>query len=266
MAIGPRWMRSSIFAAVLVVGALLAGCSESSSSKSEESKAEQKASEEKGSETTDDGLPAPEDKVHVKSPDEDETMRFVEVTPERIQKGKKAYSACVACHGPEAKGKIGIAPRLQSKTFLQAASDRFLFETIEQGRPGTTMIAWGENLSDDEIKSIIAYIRSLQPTDPADLDNSPLAGNPEKGEEIFQICARCHGNHGGGYQEAAPGTGIALKGFLSAASNGFLRYVIANGKSQTPMRAFDDDARMAVADLSDKEIEHVIAFMRHNAW
>ncbi len=80
------------------------------------------------------------------------------------------------------------------------------------------------------------------------------------------MCSGCHGRSGAGYQETANGTGIGRKAFLDAASNGFIRYIVSYGKSQTKMRGFASKNITAVANLSDQEIEDTIAYLRANAW
>ncbi len=73
----------------------------------------------------------------------EEKMRWIENNPDKVAKGKSLFTACGACHGMQGEGRQGIGPRLNSDTFLAAASDDFLVRTISQGRAGTTMIPWG---------------------------------------------------------------------------------------------------------------------------
>jgi cytochrome c oxidase cbb3-type subunit 3 len=193
--------------------------------------------------------------------------RTARVTPEMIEEGKKQWTNCAQCHGVAGEGRVGIGPSLTSTTFLSAATDAFLIRTIAEGRAGSTMPAWKYKLNDWQIEALVAYIRSVNPTDPAQLDEKPLAGDPDKGEKLFSsICSSCHGRTGAGYQESGSGTGIARKVFLSSVTDGYLRYVIKQGKSGTPMKAFDAERVKNVAALSDAEIEDVIAYLRKNAW
>lgn len=201
------------------------------------------------------------------SPAQDAQMRTIAVTPEAAARGKAAYATCAGCHGQRGEGRMGIAPRLMSKSFLAAASDRMLVATISEGRAGTTMTPWGPVLGEDSVEDIVAWLRTEVPTEPAELDESPLDGHVPTGEKSFrEICATCHGRSGAGYQESGSGTGIGRKAFLSTVTNGYLRYVIAKGKSQTAMRPFALDAPTAVANLDRQEIEDVIAYLRHQAW
>jgi cbb3-type cytochrome c oxidase subunit III len=194
-------------------------------------------------------------------------MRRIANDPAKIAKGKALFAACGACHGAEGEGRQGIGPRLSSTTFLAAASDDFLMQTISKGRAGTTMIPWGASFKPEDIQSIIAFIRSLNPVPAATLNEASLTGDTTRGQEVYaSICAACHGNTGAGYQETANGTGIGRAAFLNTVSNGFLRYIIKHGKSGTPMRPFAKESTMAVANLTDQQIEDVIAHLRAQSW
>ena len=193
--------------------------------------------------------------------------RWVETSPTNIELGKATFGMCMGCHGKDAAGRVGIGPRIASKTYLAAASDDFLAGTIKKGRSPTTMIPWEKILSDEQVEAVIAYLRSLEPVAPAVLDESELKGVAQNGERIFRsVCSGCHGRSGAGYQETANGTGIGRKAFLDSASNGFIRYIVSYGKSQTKMRGFASKNVTAVANLSDQEIEDTIAYLRANAW
>jgi cbb3-type cytochrome c oxidase subunit III len=196
-----------------------------------------------------------------------QTARWIEATPEAVAQGKVRFGTCMGCHGQDAGGRIGIGPRLASDSYLAAASDEFLFQTIKNGRAETTMVPWGNAFTDDQIENLVAYLRSLNPVEPATLDESDLTGNPERGAEIFaNICAGCHGRSGAGYQETANGTGIGRKAFLASASDGFIRYIVKHGKTLTKMRGFSKENVTAIANLDDQQIDDTIAYLRLNAW
>ncbi len=194
-------------------------------------------------------------------------MRSIENNPASVAKGKALFAACGACHGTQGEGRLGIGPRLNSDTFLAAASDDFLVRTIRQGRAGTTMIPWGASFKEEDIQSLVAYIRTLNPVSAATLNESPLNGDASRGMELYAtICAACHGRTGAGYQETANGTGIGRTAFLDSVSNGFLRYIIKHGKSGTQMKPFDKDSKVAVANLTDQQVDDVIAHLRSQSW
>jgi mono/diheme cytochrome c family protein len=194
-------------------------------------------------------------------------MRTYDTSAERIAMGQQTFAICSSCHGASGEGRVGIGPSLVSSSFLAAASDDLLTRTIRKGRAGTTMIAWDGVLNDEQIASVVVYLRSLDPVPAAELDESKLRGVADDGRVTFEtICVACHGRSGGGYIESANGTGIGRKAFLSEVSDGYLRYVIENGKSGTSMRPFAADSAVAVANLTTQQIDDVIAFLRSQAW
>ncbi|MEO2169343.1 MAG: c-type cytochrome [bacterium] len=200
-------------------------------------------------------------------PSQPRAARWVDSSPSSIELGKATFGLCIGCHGDEATGRIGIGPRIASKSYLAAATDDFLMQTIKGGRIGTAMVPWGAILNDEQIRGLIAYLRSLQPVDQAALDESKLEGDATKGERIFRnICTGCHGRSGAGYQETANGTGIGRRAFLDSATDGFIRYIVGQGKSQTKMRGFGAGNVTAVANLSAQEIDDTIVYLRANAW
>ena len=213
------------------------------------------------------GITEPPVTLGSEAPKPPAAQRSVEVTPAKVAQGKALFGTCMGCHGEDASGRIGIGPRIASETYLAAASDEFLIKTITHGRAGTTMIPWGASLGPEKIESIVAYLRSLHPVEPAELDDKALAGDPSSGEQVFRnICSGCHGRFGAGYQETANGTGIGRKAFLDSATNGFMRYIVKHGKTLTQMKGFGGDAPAAVANLSDEQIDNTLAYLRKNAW
>lgn len=194
-------------------------------------------------------------------------MRTIESSAELVAQGQALFAGCAGCHGAQGEGRIGTGPSLNSETFLAASSDQFLIDTISNGRAGTTMIPWSGSYSPEQIEGIVAYIRSMNETAPAELDESPLEGDAAAGALTYNgICAACHGRTGAGYQETANGTGIGRRAFLDSATNGYLRYLIHNGKTNTMMQPFDEASRTAVANLTDQEIDNVIVHLRTSAW
>ena len=196
-----------------------------------------------------------------------ENVRSVEVSTRAVATGKVLFGTCAACHGREAQGRIGVGPRIASDSYLAAASDDFLLQTIREGREGTTMVAWKDRFNDSQIEGLVAYLRSLHDVEPAKLDESPLRGDTANGAKVFRsICSGCHGRGGAGYQETANGTGIGRRAFLDSVSNGFLRYIITHGKDQTAMRGFSVESKTAVANLTEQEIDDTIAYLRESSW
>ena len=82
------------------------------------------------------------------------------------EKGKSVYeSYCLACHGAQGKGDgpVGSAltPPPSDLTATGKKSDQFLLQTIQNGRPGTAMPSWKEDISPQDIQDVLAYIRQL---------------------------------------------------------------------------------------------------------
>ena len=77
--------------------------------------------------------------------------------------GAKAYATyCAACHG--AGGKGGMAPAIGAEQYLSSKDDATITRITGEGVAGKGMPAWskakGGALTDDQIASIVAYLRS----------------------------------------------------------------------------------------------------------
>jgi mono/diheme cytochrome c family protein len=99
-------------------------------------------------------------------------------TPASIAAGKKAYDAlCAVCHGNLAQGaiKAGIAisiieeqkgkqpPDLTDAASDHGSTDGDVFTVVKRGVPSTMMPGFTGQLTDDDIWSLVNYVRSLQP-------------------------------------------------------------------------------------------------------
>jgi cytochrome c6 len=86
--------------------------------------------------------------------------------PAQAQTGGEAlYKAkCVACHGPDGKGEtaVGKANKIRDlgSADVQAQSDDVIAGIIGSGKG--KMPAYGKSLKPDQIKELVAYIRSLK--------------------------------------------------------------------------------------------------------
>jgi len=162
---------------------------------------------------------------------------------------------CATCHGTRGEGDM--AKGINNPDFLSAAGDRFLLETIMKGRSNTAMPSWSR-LSDREIGSIVAFVRSMQRKPLKSEPATHISGNPLRGDSLFHtLCSRCHGRDG----EGDLGPAVLNRDFQSAATDWFLFETISRGREHTPMFGWTEQAR-AGKKLVAEDIEDVIAYMR----
>lgn len=191
----------------------------------------------------------------------------IESTAKEIRQsvlGKKLYEQnCVVCHQADAIGKPGFAPSLTNPEFLSISSDKFLMGTIRDGRPGTGMPPFA-HLGRKQVKAIVAYLRdhATMTFRAPHVDRQKKArGSAIRGRKLFDnVCLTCHGPKGNGYAAGGTGTAIGKAGFLTKVSDGFIRETVKKGRSNTRMLPFQGPA--ALADLSNKEIDDIIVYLR----
>jgi len=186
---------------------------------------------------------------------------------DRRHEGARLYAHnCSACHGSDGHGGVGVPLALPA--FLSSVDDEYLRVTIRHGRPGRVMPAFSQ-LSDTEVRSIVAYLRSWPgQTPPRAQARTPIAGDAARGKLLFaQNCAACHGAQG----EGGHGTGVTMSrprnapilapalnnpGFLAAASDTLIKTTLVRGREGTPMRSFLKQG------LKDKDINDIVAYVR----
>ena len=162
---------------------------------------------------------------------------------------------CAPCHGADARGyKADHAPSLVNPTFLESASDEFLRRSIQFGRPGTSMAAYGKQsggpLDAEAVGKLVGWLRAQGPQ-PTDLTN-PGPGDLARGAPIYaKNCATCHGTR----TVRGDAVHLANPRFLEVASDAFLRHAIVHGRPGTKMEAWQ-------GKLSDRDIDDVVAFVR----
>ena len=89
--------------------------------------------------------------------------------PEAIAEGRKVYFlySCNACHGGTGGGGMAGASPLFDDTWNYGSDDETLFKLIKGQIPGQIMPAVGQNMKDDEIWKVLAWIRTLYKGDPS---------------------------------------------------------------------------------------------------
>lgn len=175
---------------------------------------------------------------------------------------------CAACHGPRGQGMrfpgATAFPAIADPDFLALASDDFIRATVQRGRPGRRMPAWGElegGLRPDEIDAVVAHVRWLGGGVTARPDpRAPrwAKGDVAAGAKLFSdSCAACHGDNGQG------GEGPALRNrvLLESASDTYLFTTIRQGRGATSMPAFSSSSP-ARRTLEETEIEAIVSYIR----
>ncbi|HET6371403.1 MAG TPA: c-type cytochrome [Nitrospiria bacterium] len=150
-------------------------------------------------------------------------------TPEQVEAGKAVYfRKCVWCHGPDGAGDGPSAQRLSTKprnfnagTFKirhtasgELPTDEDLFLTVTNGLPGSVMPPWGDILSEQERKDVIAFVKTVLVKDRKFDDPEEefhvisygkqvpsSAESIKRGREVFMDkgkCRECHGDEGRG--------------------------------------------------------------------
>jgi cytochrome c553/cytochrome c5 len=173
-----------------------------------------------------------------------------------IRRGAAHYErVCATCHAsplePERGNQLTLsppAPKLYKR--LAHWSPEALFLIVRDGSPGSGMPAWPTNGREDEIWSVVAFLRALPELDPAQY--RVLAGLTERPSGIasdgpldLRQCQTCHGVDGRGDANGAfPRLDIQTPAYLGDA-----------------LRAYRDGSRQSgfmagvAARLSDGQID-----------
>jgi mono/diheme cytochrome c family protein/outer membrane murein-binding lipoprotein Lpp len=123
-----------------------------------------------------------------------------------MAKGKVIFDKlCAACHQPDGEGKEGLAPPLAGSEWIAAKSGDRLVRMLMNGVTGPihvrgtnwnlTMPPWRENLDDEQIATILNYVRSKWAGEGAALIKPELAESargeshpkPETEDELLKI-------------------------------------------------------------------------------
>lgn len=84
---------------------------------------------------------------------------------------KETYEKdCAKCHGADGKGQTKMGQKLGAKDYTDAAvqaemKDDVAFKAIKEGlkdKEDKTLMKPSEGLSDDEIKALVAYMRTFK--------------------------------------------------------------------------------------------------------
>jgi cbb3-type cytochrome c oxidase subunit III len=217
--------------------------------------------------------------IYSQAPELDEdadAVSFKEIE-EAIQLGQN----CAFCHGGNLAGgpvPTGyVDPLTGEEVEYNAPSLDDVFQrwdeevirfTIERGRPGTPMPAWGVEyggpMNEQAVSDVIAYFKTF----PGNNEPPELAADAT-GEEIFQArCAVCHGPNGEGKEgDSIWYQGMALWQGDAAALDESVHYqTIVNGRRFAFMPAFGEAPAQGVPiptyPLTEEQIRAVMEYER----
>ncbi len=88
---------------------------------------------------------------------------LVLAAPALADVGALFHQKCGACHGADGKGKTKMGEKLGVKDLVGIkSSEAEIAKVIADGKPGTKMIGFKGKISDEEIKSLAAYVKGLK--------------------------------------------------------------------------------------------------------
>jgi mono/diheme cytochrome c family protein len=201
--------------------------------------------------------------------------------------------ACINCHGPDGEGGTAtpdfLDPVTQQTVVYRAPPLNNVFTrwdeevikfTIERGRPGTPMPAWGVafggSMTDQMINDVINWLRTLPDNSQAP-EISEECGDPDPvggentlqcGKEIFEArCAVCHGPEGQGKESEPYYQGMALwQGDVAALPKSQHLLTVINGRRFSFMPNFSESPAQGIPippyPLSDSQINAVVEYER----
>lgn len=146
--------------------------------------------------------------VAVSGPGRTQTVKEKEPAPRdtaALEEGQALFRGlCSGCHGGAGRG--GKGPDLTDNRWIHGSgSDDDIAAVIRNGVPKTTMKKLGESLKEDQIRKVIAYLRTLARPPGESAWKPYIAGDPARGRALFfdaaskAQCAKCHsvGGEGG---------------------------------------------------------------------
>ena len=84
---------------------------------------------------------------------------------DRVSAGEATYqSLCASCHGNKGQGVIG--PNLTDAYWIHGGSNADIYKILTEGVAAKGMPAWDASLQPEERAELVAFIRSIQGTEP----------------------------------------------------------------------------------------------------
>jgi cytochrome c553 len=178
-----------------------------------------------------------------------------------IEAGKAKSATCAGCHGTDGNSGVPAFPKLAGQ------GEKYLVKQLQDSKSGARlipeMVAFVQNLSDEDMRDIAAYYASQTSTiEGVDPELKPLgekvfrAGNADSG---LPSCMGCHG---------PAGAGIASAGFPKLSgqhaeytANQLKAYRASGRDDSTGKRRENAMMSSIAAKMSDKEIQAVASYL-----
>lgn len=87
---------------------------------------------------------------------------------ELMSKGEEVSGRCIACHGVDGKGIPGVFPAIAGSAVATGPVDAHI-DIIMFGKAGTQMVAFANQLNDEEIAAVVTYQRNAYGNDTGDV-------------------------------------------------------------------------------------------------
>jgi mono/diheme cytochrome c family protein len=222
--------------------------------------------------------------IYAAPPDLEEGIGAVEF--KEVEEGIQLGQNCAFCHGGNLKGgPIGTGFIPPSRTgedvepvgynappldnVYQRWDEEVIRFTIERGRPGTPMPAWGVEyggpMTEQMVTDVLAYLASL----PENQEPPEELAEDASGAEIFEArCAVCHGDRGQGKEDDALWfQGMALwKGDVKHLTKEAHMFTVINGRRFAFMPQFGaappQGTPVPPYPLTTEQIEAVVEYER----
>lgn len=165
------------------------------------------------------------------------------------------HNYCSVCHGDRGDGRsrarnsLTPPPRDFTAPGLQLPRD-YMINVTRDGKPGTAMVGWKTQLSDQDIAGVIDYVRTAF-----------MHADAGRGRTLYaRNCSVCHGDRGQGAVWAAGNLAKPPRDFSTPAARSELTRasmiaVATHGKPGTAMAGFG-------TQLKTDEIEVVVDYIR----